>query len=215
MRGQKITDQARLWTGNFGSEYVNRNDLAPEELDEIFGRRFGITRSSLVNEFIGGLAPTTSILEVGCCVGQQISILAKQGFSNSCGLDLQFDACVQAKTNGYAPNVVCGDSLALPFVSNSFDLVYTFFLLMHIPDHALDRAIAEIIRCSQSYVFGVEAYSPSTQSISYRGESEALWARDIVRRFLKFDGVNLVKNRHLHAVDGSDIDQAFLLKIRR
>ena len=211
----KITDQTRLWSGKFGRDYVTRNDLPPDQLDEKFGQRFGITRRSLFGKFIGDLNPAAMILEIGCCTGQQLSLLASDGFSNSCGLELQFDACVQAKSNGNAPRVVCGDSLSLPFASQSFELVYTFFLLSHIPDADLRQVMTEITRCSSAFVFGVEAYAPVVESIPYRGEESALWNRDNVKKYLEIDGVDLIDQRLLYSADGKDFDQAFLLKISR
>jgi ubiquinone/menaquinone biosynthesis C-methylase UbiE len=55
-------------------------------------------------------------------------------------------------------NVVKAAAQNLPFEDNSFDLVYTCTLMMHVPYIAAVLAAAEFARVSSKYVLHVEGY---------------------------------------------------------
>ncbi|KKL49759.1 hypothetical protein LCGC14_2312310 [marine sediment metagenome] len=74
------TKQMEIWTGKFGKEYTNRNDLTLEEMEQQDKKNYGYTRTELNNEFIGNLDRSIKILEVACNIGNQLICLQKMGF---------------------------------------------------------------------------------------------------------------------------------------
>jgi SAM-dependent methyltransferase len=101
-----------------------------------------------INEFVDfGAWAGQRILEVGCGQGADLSQFAFAGaMAHAC--DLTMKHChisrMFVQTCGSRATVVQADARALPYPSNTFDLVYSFGVLLLIED--LDAAIAEIHR---------------------------------------------------------------------
>jgi ubiquinone/menaquinone biosynthesis C-methylase UbiE len=81
------------------------------------------------------------VLEVGCGTGLILERVA--GFARrAVGIDLSPGMLARARDRGL--EVHEADCAALPFDDESFDVVYSFKVLSHVPD--LDRALAEMTR---------------------------------------------------------------------
>src|ERR1700677_4889418 len=78
----KTTAQMTEWSGDFGRAYTDRNTLSPDEMDALWRRNFGKTRSELNKRFLGEMDRSIRILEVGCNVGNQLLSLQQMGFRN-------------------------------------------------------------------------------------------------------------------------------------
>lgn len=87
------------------------------------------------------------ILEVGCGQGADLSQFALAG-AEAHGCDLTKKHCdiseAFVRTSGGRAAIVQADARALPYPSNTFDLVYSFGVLLLLDD--LDAAVAEIHR---------------------------------------------------------------------
>lgn len=81
-----------------------------------------------------GKTKNKKILEVGCGTGAILEELPAERKSPLFGLDISGENLKLAKR--YAPGVLFeqADACHLPFVSNSFDLVYTHFVLLWLSD---------------------------------------------------------------------------------
>src|SRR6266498_1218491 len=91
------TDQVRTWLGDFGREYTDRNIYAPAELDELYRRRYGITRTAVNQRALNGIPRNARILEVGCNMGNQLLLLGEMGYSNLYGIEIQDYALQRAR----------------------------------------------------------------------------------------------------------------------
>jgi SAM-dependent methyltransferase len=87
------------------------------------------------------LASGKDVLEVGCGTGLVLSKVAKVA-RQARGVDLSPGMLSHARARGL--DVREGDATSLPFEDASFDVVYAFKVLAHVPD--VDRAIAEMTR---------------------------------------------------------------------
>lgn len=87
------------------------------------------------------LARGRDVLEVGCGTGLVLARVARVA-RNAEGVDLSPGMLEHARARGL--RVREGDATALPFPDASFDVVYAFKVLAHVPD--VDRAIAEMVR---------------------------------------------------------------------
>lgn len=87
------------------------------------------------------LAHGRDVLEVGCGTGLVLERVARVARAAQ-GVDLSPGMLAHARARGLS--VREGDATALPFEDASFDVVYAFKVLAHVPD--IDAAIAEMFR---------------------------------------------------------------------
>src|SRR2546427_11403693 len=83
------TKQLGQWQGDLGRQYTDRNTFTPDQLDALWMKNYGISRSAVNREFLGALPRDVRILEVGCNIGNQLLLLQELGFSDLHGLEIQ------------------------------------------------------------------------------------------------------------------------------
>lgn len=99
---------------------------------------------------LGGTVPGGTALEIGCGRGVGVEVILRQfGAAHVCGIDLdplQIERS-RRRLQGHYPGRVTlieGDAERLPFADASFDAVFDFGALHHVPDW--QRSIADIRR---------------------------------------------------------------------
>jgi len=209
-----ILPTLQAWDGEFGRSYTDRNDIGYEETEKLYQTQYGLGRRELNQEFFGDLPRETSILEVGCNVGNQLVFLSKMGFTRLAGIELQEYALARARERLPNAELVQGSALALPFPEHSFDLVFTSGVLIHIAPNQLPLAMGEIYRVAQKWIFGLEYYAERSTEIPYRGHSGLLWKAPFSEMYQKtFQNLKQKKERYLRYLDNSgNVDHAYLLK---
>jgi len=207
------TKQVDFWQNDFGKEYTQRNTYSKEELDEVYQKTWGITKSAINEEFFGNLDRDIKILEVGCNVGQQLRHLQNIGFKNLYGIEIQETAVEEAKSITQNINIIYGEASDIPFKDQWFDLVFTAGVLIHISPSNLPGALKEIVRCSRKYIWGHEYYSPELEEILYRGHKGVLWKQDFRKLYTDTIGnLKLIKEKKVKYVENENVDQMFLLE---
>jgi len=206
------TTEEKFWSLNFGAEYLERNKFSNKELDQVYINKFGFTRSQLNKEFLGKLKPK-NILEVGCNIGNQLSLLQSQGFKNLYGIEIFPEAVQKAKSHTKDINIIWGSGFDIPFKDGYFDLVFTSGVLIHINPKDLKKIMSEIHRTSKKYIWGYEYYNPKHVAIDYRGNKARLWKADFCQMYLDiFPGLKVVKRKKLKYLNSENYDEMFLLK---
>src|SRR3989344_2869787 len=209
----QIKEQADKWRGIFGKDYTDRNPQTISEMENLYIKNFGVRRTELNSEFLEGLSKDMKILEVGCNVGTQLRVLESQGFTNLTGIEVQDYAVGVARNLSPKINFVVGSALNLPFEDNSFDLVFTAGVLIHINPKDLDKVLREIHRVSKKYIWGYEYFSEEYKEIDYRSNKELGWKNDFLGAYMgKFSDLNLLKEKKIYYLDDSNTDHMFLLK---
>jgi pseudaminic acid biosynthesis-associated methylase len=203
----------RNWTGEFGKEYTDRNTMDLEGLDNLFLDNFGISRTALNKEFLSGLARSIRILEVGSNIGNQLLCLKAMGFSNLYGIEPQGYAVELSKKRRKGINIIEGSAFDIPFKDKYFDLVFTSGVLIHINPKDIGKALREIYRCSNKYIWGFEYYSPDYKEIIYRGKKGLLWKADFCKIYTDaFGDLRVKKRRFLKYLKSDNVDEMFLLE---
>ena len=212
---EEHTRQESTWSGDFGSEYTDRNTYDPVALDAFYEAQWGVARSKMNQDFLSELPKDSRILEVGSNVGNQLRCLQSMGFSSLSGVELQDYAVEQARKLCPDMDIQQGSAFELPFEDRSFDLVFTSGVLIHISPDDLPKAVGEVYRCSGSYIWGFEYYADEPTSLPYRGKEGLLWKRDFSRYYLDvFSDLKMLMERRYPYVNEDLVDSMFLLRKR-
>ena len=206
-----LTPQENFWSSDFGDHYNQRNTFSNEEFNSLYHKRYGLTRSDMNQRFLADL-PIETICEVGCNIGNQLAILQASGYNNLTGIDINKNAITVAQERLPSANIVEGSIFNLPFSDNQFDLVFTSGVLIHIQPTDLSKAMLEICRVSQRYIWGFEYYAPTSEEIEYRGVKDRLWRGDFAARYQKScPGLTITKQEQFTYKDNATLSDAMFL----
>lgn len=209
------TEQMEAWDGQFGKEYTDRNAPSLEELQSLYRRNYGLTRTELNRRFLERLDPSARILEVGSNVGNQLLCLQQMGFTDLWGIELQSYAVELSKSRTKDINIIKASAFDIPYKDGYFDLVFTSGLLIHIAPSDVGLCMSEIYRCTREYIWGFEYYADNVTEVVYRGQKRLLWKANFPRLYLdRFDDLELVKEEHIKYLDSVNVDVMFLLRKR-
>lgn len=209
----KTIPQQKFWKGTFGKGYLERNLFTPATFDQSYKKKFGITRSAMNRDFLDVLPRDIRILEVGANFGAQLQLLQKMGFTNLYGVELNPAIADYGRKTVRGINLIEGDALNLPFKDNSFDLVFTSGVLIHIAPKDRAKAIREIYRCSKKYIWGFEYFAEKSTEILYRGHKNRLWKANFLALYKKqFPKLKLVKQQLYRYKGETNEDVMFLFK---
>lgn len=206
-------DPINEWDGKFGETYTDRNNLTVAQLDALFRKNFGLTKTQMNDEFLSALNSGARILEIGCNVGNQLLHLQKSGFTDLWGIEVSKYAIEAAKQKTRNVNIVKASAFDIPFKDGFFDLVFTSGVLIHIPTKSLHLAMDEIYRVSSKYIWCFEYYAGKETKVEYRGKQGLLWKNDFLRLFLdRFPVLKIVKEKKFSYRSIDNVDSMFLLK---
>ncbi len=169
------TDQDSFWSGDFGTEYINRNRSARLLASNI---RF----FSKVLSFAKNL---NTCIEFGANIGMNLKALRllypEMKFY---GIEINETAVFELKKNIGRSNVFAG-SIVDYEVSNTFDLVFTKGLLIHINPNSLPLVYQKLVNSTHNYLLINEYYSPEPVSVDYRGNRDRLFKRDFAGEIME------------------------------
>ena len=209
----EATDQMEEWMGQFGQEYTDRNTLTLDEMELLYQKQYGITRTEMNSRFLGDFEKDIRILEVGSGIGNQLLCLQKAGFKNLYGIELQSYAVELLKSRTTGINIIQGSAFDIPFKDGFFALVFTAGILIHIAPDDINAVLDEIYRCTKQYIWCFEYYSEVYTQMNYRGHADLLWKANFCKLFLeRFKDLILVKEEHFKYLHNNNIDTLFLLQ---
>ena len=167
------TRQSSFWRSEFGDAYTERNEVSPADLSAT------IALWERICETLSG-APPSSILEVGANLG--INLKALEQLTSAELFAVEPNALARAKLmeNQVVSASNISDCLAhdLRFPDESFDLVFTSGVLIHVHPDNLLSSCSEIHRVTRRYIVCIEYFSDKPEEIHYRGYDELLFKRD-------------------------------------
>jgi pseudaminic acid biosynthesis-associated methylase len=177
------TPQEQFWAGEFGSEYITRND--GEQL-----------LASNLNFFVKALKQTGEIKschEFGANIGMNLRALKLlYPNANLSAVEINSGASkILAEFIG-KQNVYEGSIFDYP-ISEHFDLALIKGVLIHINPDMLDIVYQKLYEASKKYILVCEYYNPSPVAINYRGHSDRLFKRDFAGELMdKYSDLVLV-----------------------
>lgn len=166
------TDPLNAWKGEFGDDYVARNDYEEWKIEngvEAFRRMIG--ELDLLSILEVGSNIGLNLLAIDRLLGGQAKLYAVEPARKA------FNQLVSNSNLKLAGAWNC-DAYQLPLEDETADLVFTSGVLIHIPPDHLAQATAEIVRVAKKYVMCVEYFSHTPIEVPYRGRSGLLFKRD-------------------------------------
>ena len=179
------TPQLSLWSGAFGDDYVARNEATPPNIQ---------TLTRMWARMLSPLRPKPgTILEVGANIGLNLRAIRRLSDASITAVEPNAAARARLAADKVADVVVEGSASTLPFADDSFGLVFTAGVLIHIhPDH-LAVGMREMHRVASRHILCVEYFSTHPREIVYRGNAGALFTCDFGKRWMEAEpGLRLV-----------------------
>ena len=159
----QTTPAAELWAGEFGNEYLKRNQVdwrGRIPFWQMIERRTGFR----------------SAFEMGANAGWNLSAIRRSNPDIQLyGNDLNPVAANQAQVAGH--NVVCKLDFAKE-LPGPMELVFTAGVLIHIEPENLKEVMQALIDKSSRYVLAIEYYAAQEEVVEYHGHSDKLWKRN-------------------------------------
>ena len=204
----------KIWQGDFGKEYTDRNALSVEELNELYFGYYGINAERLYHiYFCPYIKGSDKVLQIGCSSGSDLMVLKKLGYNDVWGLEIQKYAVALSKRRIPSAQIVHGVADDIPFKDGFFDVVFTSGLLIHIPPEKLCNVLQEMVRVSKRFIFGLECFSSEMESVHYRDNDNLMWKADYPKYMMKQDNnLNLLFKKYLSYQKNSNTDIVYMIE---
>lgn len=177
------TPQEAFWAGEFGSEYISRND----------SKQLLASNLSFFAKAMERLGKISSCIEFGANIGMNLKALQLlYPEIELSGIEINPEAAKQLASLIGEKNVYQGSIFDYP-VADKVDLALIKGVLIHINPEMLDAVYDKLYQASRRFVLVCEYYNPSPVVITYRGHADRLFKRDFAGEMLdKYSDLRLV-----------------------
>jgi ubiquinone/menaquinone biosynthesis C-methylase UbiE len=159
------------YNNNLWNDYTDEN-VSPEE-----------NPSEFIYHISLGLG-AKNILEAGCNRGNNLSAFPSNFDVH--GFDLNEHAIEISKKKYPNFKFKIGSVTQIPYENNSFDLVFSRTVLIHIHEKMMDQVMNEMLRVTKKYIFNIEFFGENEEMIQWKRGDDLLWKRNMVKRWKKF-----------------------------
>jgi pseudaminic acid biosynthesis-associated methylase len=185
---KKNNYQEIFWQKIYGEKYIKKNSL--------FDLKLGIEAWKLMLKKIKK-KKLDSILECGCNIGKNLSILEKIYKKTKLSvIEINKKALFLALKNHDIFSYNNG-SIKNSNFKYKFDLVFTCGVLIHIPPNELNINLNKIYNLSKKYILIVEYFNPTPVSIVYQKKKNLLFKNDFGKIFIENHNVKIIDNGFL------------------
>lgn len=177
------TEQEEFWAGEFGNQYIQRNQ----------GVTLVARNIALFTKILTYTKSIQSIIEFGSNIGLNLiaikHLLPKVELSS---IEINSQAVEKLKSN--IKEIKIYHQSILDFVPDyQRDLVLVKGVLIHINPDMLNKTYALLYQTSRRYICIVEYYNPTPVEVPYRGNSNVLFKRDFTGELLdKYQDLKLI-----------------------
>jgi len=162
------TEQEQFWYGEFGNDYLERNNHLQLLSSNI----------NLFSNIISKTENVTTLIEFGANIGLNLKALKtiKPNIDVS-GIEINTKAAEILK-NVVSDGGLFNESILEYSPKKLYDFVLIKGVLIHINPDELKNVYKKLYESSSQYICVVEYYSPSPVTIDYRGNKNKLFKRD-------------------------------------
>jgi pseudaminic acid biosynthesis-associated methylase len=177
------TAQESFWAGQFGSEYIGRNNS-----DQLLASNLGFFAKSLKQA-----GRISSCIEFGANIGMNLKALQLlyPGIGLR-GVEINPDAAKMLRALIGNENVYEGSIFDCPF-EGEVDLSLIKGVLIHVNPEMLPVVYEKLYSASKRFILLCEYYNPSPVAVSYRGHADRLFKRDFAGEIMeKYPDLSLI-----------------------
>lgn len=167
------TEQEAFWAGEFGDEYVDRNQ-GPEAV---------AARVALFSRLLPRSRPIGSVIELGANIGINLHAL-KTLFPDLSATAVEINARAAAEMRAHDWIDVRETSILDYEPAGGHDLAFTSGVMIHINPDELEKVYRALYAASNQYIAVIEYYNPVPVEVSYRGHGARLFKRDFAGEML-------------------------------
>jgi spore coat polysaccharide biosynthesis protein SpsF len=162
------TEQEIFWAGDFGSDYIERNQ----------GDRLLASNLDFFSKALRSSRGINSCIEFGANIGMNLKVLKLlHPYIESHAIEINAKAALLLGT--VIPSINVYNSTILDFVpSREWDLTLIKGVLIHINPDVLPLVYDKLVNSTGRYLMVAEYYNPAPVAIPYRGHSDRLFKRD-------------------------------------
>ncbi len=209
MTKKKYNEQEEFWVGDFGSNYIERNNISllPNYI-RIWSKM--IEKTPIVPK---------SFLEFGCNIGNNLHALSTL-FPDAelSGVEINSSAVKQVRET--LPKATIYEESILNFAYNDkavqYDLTFSSGVLIHIAPENLSQVYESLYNYSSRLILINEYYNPTPIEVPYRGHKGKLFKRDFCGELLdRFSNLRILDYGffyHRSVVGYADDSTWFLLE---
>ena len=162
------TEQEEFWAGEFGTEYIQRNQ----------GDALLASNLDFFSKALRAASGVKSCIEFGANIGMNLKALKLlYPEQDQFGVEINSDA-VSELSKVISPEHVFHKSILEFTPSRKYDLAIIKGVLIHINPDELVRVYDNLFATFGRYLLVCEYYNPSPVSIAYRGHVNRLFKRD-------------------------------------
>lgn len=170
-----ITAQEAFWAGEFGRDYVARNEHSPQRLAK---------NLMFFSKILHAIPETpASVIEFGANIGlnlRALGVLLPEAHLTALEIN---DVAVARLHSDEVANEVIHDSILTFTPTRPHDLAFIKGVLIHINPDELPKVYRKLAEASTQYVMIAEYYNRRPDEVNYRGHEGRLFRRDFGGHF--------------------------------
>lgn len=177
------TPQEEFWAGDFGKDYIGRND----------GQELLASNLAFFSKSLNRVENVATCLEFGANIGMNLKAL-KLLFPKIelNAIEINPEAANLLGELVERKNIFQGSIFDYPVI-NKVDLVLIKTVLIHINPEMLNLVYEKMYQASSRYILVCEYYNTMPVAISYRGHTDRLFKRDFAGEMLdKYSDLALI-----------------------
>ena len=169
------TDQEKFWAIEYSIEYIKKNRYFDLEKGVEAWKKMLTTTKSI-----------NSVLECGCNIGRNIKFLSEAYPSTKKSvIEISTEAYDFVTSNMKLEHSFNGSIIESDFGGETFDLVFTMGVLIHIHPDDLKENATKIIGHSKKYILIGEYFSRTPTMVEYQGQNNKLFKMDFGKFFIE------------------------------
>ena len=176
------TIQEAFWAGEFGDEYVMRNQ----------GAKLIAGNLALFSKILSSAFPVRSVIEFGSNIGLNL-IALKQLLPGADFSAIEINPKAAESLKKIEGVKIYNQPILDFFPDRKRDFVFTKGVLIHINPDVLPTVYDLLYQTSSRYICLSEYYNPIPVSVPYRGHADVMFKRDFAGEMLdRFEDLRLV-----------------------